>query len=173
MTTVLDFCTLVASEFAASDRHKGMSENQISTDLELKIVKLAEERHEIHSQDDRDLFERYKDKGYSKTDKEKIIHEYTLPQFVSFYYVEIKVRVSWYNKGNDVNDKTEAFRRHLRGLRLAFLHCQDDKELISKAVKTVREDMKDEGWNIEFQHQYDLLPQKIKSYLKGRLVVEF
>jgi len=187
MIKVLHFCTLVASELTASDRHKGMSDNQISTDLEMKIVKFAEQRHEIRSQDDCDLFKQYKDKGYSKTNKQTI-HHYTLPRFVSFNYVEITNPVNvpqfyfnGYHQVNDktdfghhqVNDKTEVFRRHLRGLRLAFLHCQDDKELISKAVKTVREDMKDKGWNTEFQHQYDLLPRKIKSYLKGRLVVEF
>ena len=140
----------------------------------VKIVEFAEQRHEIRAQDELNLIEQYKSQGYKQIDEGQIYHKYTLSQFVSYYYTQVRVvdlsALNYLSIANQVN-KPAAIRRHLRGLRLACLHFPDDKELISQDVKKVREDMKDKGWNAEFQHQYDLLPQKIKSYLQGRWVM--
>jgi len=172
VTRVLDFCIPVASEFTASERQEGMKQYQISTELRLKIVEFAEQRHEIRAQDELDLIEQYKSQGYKQIDKGNINHKYTLSQFVSYYYVQVRVSAIYYTSRVNHVDKPEAFRRHLRGLRLACLHFPDDNDLISQAVKKVREDMNDTEWKVQFQHQHYLLPQKIKSYLQlGRCVV--
>ena len=162
VTRVLDFCILVASEFTASERQCRM--HQISTELRFKIFEFADERQQIRAQDELDFIQEYKSRQ----------KQYTMQEFISYYYVNVHViQKVFYLSINEVKDKPEAFCRHLRGLRLACLHFPDDKGLISQAVKKVREDMKDKEWNAEFQPQYDLLPQKIKTYLKGRKVDEF
>jgi len=163
LTRVLDFCILVASEFTASERQEGMKQYQISTELRFKIFELADERQQIRAQDELDFIQEYK---YRQK-------EYTMQEFVSYYYVRVIVRHEWSSWTRSDYVKDVAYRRHLRGLRLACLHFRYDKDLISEAVRTVRRDMKDEEWNDEFQHQYELLPQKIKTYLKGRKVDEF
>ena len=68
--------------------------------------------------------------------------------------------------------KPSSIGDRLRGLRLICRHCPNNKDLISKAVNVVRKDMAKPDWDKELQYQYDLLPQKIKSYLKIRTIVK-
>ena len=153
MTTVLDFCIPVASEYTARERQKAMTTYHISNELKFKIGILAEERHEVCADDDKMLFQLFKNGGYKHefdyTCNQRRRVPYPLPEFI--YQKMVK------------QDCTRNICDHLRGLRLICRHCPDNKDLISKAVDVIKEDMATPIWSNEFQYQYDLLPQKIKN----------
>ena len=56
MITVLDFCIPVSSEYTARERQKQW-QLIISNELKFKIGILAEERHEVQTDDDEQLFQ--------------------------------------------------------------------------------------------------------------------
>jgi len=154
LTTVLQFCTQVASEYLSDERREALEKFPVSTEVQLQIACMAEERHELLAEDERMLFQHRRWVMKMENSRNRLRQE------------DIKSLI-----GKRIGERGQS----LRALRLAYFYFPDDIEILSSAVLQVRYQIQQDTitWKECFAREFMLLPLKVQSYIKGRKVNEF
>jgi len=154
LRTVLQFCTQVASEYLSDERREALERFPVSTEVQLQIACMAEERHELLAEDERILFQHRRSITKMENSRDRLLQE------------DINSLT-----GKRIGDREQS----LRVLRLAYFYFPDNIYILSSAVRQVRyQTQQDTGkWKECFAREFMLLPLKVQSYIKGRKVNEF
>jgi len=143
LRTVVEFCVQVASEYSYNQRQEALICFPVSTDLNLKITSMAEQRLEILAEDDNVLILKCCSKSAT----------YELHDNIAAFERQNEslrgLRLAFYHMPDN------------KSLISTFVN------------KVRKEMKKDKKWNTSFGHEYGLLPLKVKNYIKGRKVDEF
>jgi len=133
---------------------RGLEKFPVSTEVQLQIACMAEERHELLAEDERILFQHRRSITKMENSRDRLLQE------------DINSLT-----GERIGDREQS----LRVLRLAYFYFPDNIYILSSAVRQVRYQIQQDTstWKECFAREFMLLPLKVLSYIKGRKVNEF